>query len=788
MAIDTSALFNQRIIQSIGFIGYGEVGKTFASALKPQTSQGVAWVGVWDVLFDEMRDLPDAEMERAEAVAKRERQHARDRGIAAAGSAKQLCETATLIISCVTASNTLAVAEEVAKHIQRGSYFLDFNSASPATKQACAKAIEATGGHYIDAKILLSTAPISITTPIQLLGEHAEKLAAALAPLGFNANKHANKKIRIGGASGFWGDSSMGAPQLVDSGEIDYLVFDYLAELTMSLLAGAKLKNPALGYATDFVTSAMAQVLPKVVSQNIRVVTNAGGVNPEACALALAALAASMNIPLRIAVVTGDDVLPLMDTLRAQDVRHMTTGEAIPAQLVSANAYLGAAPIARALDEGAQVVITGRCVDSAVTLGVLMHEFKWTATDFDLLASGSLAGHIIECGCQATGGLHTDWESVPDWANIGYPIVVCEADGAFTVTKPKGTGGLINRATVGEQLLYEIGDPAAYLLPDVVCDFTQVNITQTSAENGGTVRVTNAKGRAPSPFYKVTATYAAGFRCNAELVITGFDAAAKAQRTGEAIVERTSQMLRSRGMTAYNETHIDVLGAEYSYGAHATNSPPRQAVLRVAVTHNNKAALDIFAKEISAAGTSWSPGTTGLGGGRPTPAMSIRQFPLLIPKTMLTATVVMDGQRWAIEQEPSYSNEIRNPAPANHSTPLNAVDSGVPSNGECITVPLIQLAYGRSGDKGDISNIGIMARHPKYLPMLREQLTAEAVAAYLAHLVQGTVTRYELPGIDAFNFVCEAALGGGGMASLRSDPLGKGMAQILLSMPINTPA
>ena len=592
------------------------------------------------------------------------------------------------------------------------------------------------------------------------------------------------KRVRIGGASGFWGDSSVGAPQLVAKGEIDYLVFDYLAELTMSLLASAKLKNPELGYATDFVTSAMAAVLPAVVSKNIRVISNAGGVNPKACAAALEKLAASLGLQVRIAVVTGDDAMPLVDALRERGVGHMTTGEPLPARLVSANAYLGAAPIARALDEGAQIVITGRCVDSAVTLGALLHEFGWSATDWDRLAGGSLAGHIIECGCQATGGLHTDWDRVPDWAHIGYPIVECAEDGSFTVSKPEGTGGLVSHATVGEQLLYEIGDPAAYLLPDVVCDFREVRI---SDEGPDCVQVRGAKGRAPSNQFKVTATYAAGYRCNAELLVVGFDAAAKARRSGDAMLQRTRDLLGARGWEDFSETHIDVLGAEQCYGPHATPTPARQAVLRVAVTHAKKEPLELFAKEIAAAGTSWAPGTTGVGGGRPSVSMSIRQFPLLVDKALFTPVVEMDGKTWSV---PSVTATQADPIAEAHA-PLEQAKTDAEAkvtNDETIEVPLIRLAYGRSGDKGDTSNIGIMARDARYLPILRSQLTAEAVRAYLAHLVNGKVTRYELPGIHAFNFVCEEALGGGGMASLRTDPLGKSMAQILLSMPVRVSA
>src|SRR5262245_23363033 len=294
--------------------------------------------------------------------------------------------------------------------------------------------------------------------------------------------RRAGSPVRIGGASGFGGDSMVGAPQLVHSGLIDYLVFDYLAETTMSILAAARAKKPELGYATDFVDSAMKQVLPEVMRRGIKVIANAGGINPRGCAAALAALASTMALTPRIAVVEGDDVSALMPALRSAGTRDMYTGEPLPTQVLSANAYLGALPIAAALDAGADIVITGRCVDRAVTLGALIHAFGWSPSDHDRLAGGSLAGHIIECGCQATGGLFTDWAQVPDWAHIGYPIVECAGDGSFVLTKAPGTGGLVRRACVAEQLLYELGDPAAYLLPDVTCDFRDVRIEQIAEE------------------------------------------------------------------------------------------------------------------------------------------------------------------------------------------------------------------------------------------------------------------------------------------------------------------
>ena len=586
------------------------------------------------------------------------------------------------------------------------------------------------------------------------------------------------KTVTIGGASAFWGDSSVGAPQLVASGNVDYLVFDYLAELTMSILAAAKAKDASLGYATDFVAVTMKSVLRDVAAKGIRVISNAGGVNPRGCAEALQALARELSVDVRIAVALGDDVMPQIESLRSE-VREMQSGASLPAKVLTANAYLGALPIRDALRAGAQIVITGRCVDSAVTLGALMHEFDWREDDWDRLAQGSLAGHIIECGCQATGGLHTDWEDVPGWADIGYPVIECSEDGSFMVGKPEGTGGLVNVATVSEQLLYEIGDPRRYLLPDVTCDFTQVTITPAGDQR---VHVHGARGLAPGPQYKVSATYMEGFRCAGQLTIVGFDAARKAQRTGEAILERTRAIFRQQGLADYTRTNIEVLGSELAnYGPRAQHADVREVVMRVAVMHSQKAALEIFAREIAPAGTSWSPGTTGADG-RPKPTPSIRQFAFLIDKAMLQPRVAIGDE---VRDIAVPTAQAAVPAPQSQSQATSHAADSI--DGDAAEVPLIRIAWARSGDKGDLSNIGVIARKPEWLPLLRAQVTEARVREWLGHLVHGGVTRYDLPGIHAMNFVCTQALDGGGMASLRNDPLGKGMAQILLSMPVKVP-
>jgi len=546
-----------------------------------------------------------------------------------------------------------------------------------------------------------------------------------------------DKIVRIGGASGFWGDTAMSAPQLVRGAEIDYLVFDYLAEVTMSILAAQRLKDPNAGYATDFVNITMKSLLPDLVSRRIRVVANAGGVNPLACRDALARVAQALGLNLKIGVVLGDEISASVPGLRERGVREMFSGEPMPASFVSVNAYLGAVPIARALDQGCDVVITGRCVDSAVTLGVLMHEFGWRDSDHDQLAQGTLAGHLIECGAQCTGGLFTDW------------------------------------------VLYEIGDPRAYHVPDVCCDFTQVRFEQVVEHR---VRVSGARGRSPTTTYKVSATFADGFRNPAVLVIGGHDAAAKARRTGQAILNRTTRMLADAGLPPYSETRLEVLGAEDMFGASA-RPESREVVLKIAVRCPAKASLDLFAREFAPAGTSMAPGTCGLGGGRPTPSPVIRLFSFLVPKTEVPVSIDVDGQRTELGLA-AGSDAALTDLPPQLALGRAPDWSGEPS----VTVPLLRLAHGRSGDKGNKANIGVIARQAAYLPYLSAWLTPERVAAHFAHNQPSLVERFDVPGFGAMNFLLHDVLGGGGMASLRTDNLAKAFAQVLLAMPVTVPA
>jgi hypothetical protein len=581
--------------------------------------------------------------------------------------------------------------------------------------------------------------------------------------------------VRIGCFAAFWGDTKVAIRDILDGAEVDYLVADYLSEITMALLARAKAKDPEGGFIADFVAT-IAPVLPEIAQRGIKVVCNAGALNPHAAAKAVRAACAEAGVTLTVAAVKGDDVLPRAAELAGS--RDMFTGAELPAKPGSMNAYLGARPVAAALAAGADVVVTGRAVDAAVVLGPLMHEFGWKDDEYDLLAAGSLVGHLVECGPQVTGGNTTDWEDVPGWENMAYPIAEVKADGTAVITKPRATGGRLTPFTVGEQMLYEIGDPGAYLMPDVVCDWREVTLTQDGEDR---VRVQGAKGSAPTTTYKVTATSVEGYRALTTAMFAGVGAAGKARRMAEALIARTERLIAAKGFDPLTEASIEVVGAGDVSGA-ADAGPGTEAVVKIGVKHAEKGALEIFAGEFAPFALV-AQGMTGVFAGRPRVAPSIAVHHLLVQKADTPVRVVIGD---ADDAESTFDVEIAPGSPDAVIATEQLPEAAAPTGGA--TVSLIEVAVARSGDKGNLANIGLIARKPEFAEVLRTQVTAERVAAHLAQVDPGEVRRWALPGIHGINIVIDDVLGGtGGTSTLRYDPQGKSYAAMLLSLPVVLP-
>ena len=590
-----------------------------------------------------------------------------------------------------------------------------------------------------------------------------------------------NRVIKIGGASGFWGDAARATSQLLASDDLDFIVYDYLAEITMSIMARARAKDAGKGYALDFVTAAMAPNLKTIAEQNVKVISNAGGVNPLACAAALRELVANQGLSLKVACVVGDDLLDQAQALAEQGHKEMFSGDAFPPpeRLQSINAYLGAFPIVEALANGADIVVTGRSVDSAVTLAACIHSFGWQSDEWDKLAAGSLAGHILECGPQATGGNFTDWELAQgNIENIGYPIAEVDASGEFVCTKPEDTGGLVSVGTVAEQMLYEIGDPQAYLLPDVSCDFSQVEIEQVDEDR---VKVRGAKGRPATDSYKVCATYADQFRGGTLMTFYGVDAEKKAQSLAQAIFRASRNTFKQMGLADFSETSIELIGAESQYGEFAEKNNVRELAMKIAAKHPDAMGIGIMLREATGLGLATPPGLCGFQGGRPKPSPVVRLFSFELDKNSLSISIDMGDEEVKLKQAhiPAKPQSIDRP-----SWPE------LPESEVMTEVPLIQLAWGRSGDKGNKANVGIIARKAEYLPFITQALSEQVVGERFAHFIEaddkvGSVHRYLLPGSNAINFLIDGVLGGGGVASIRSDAQGKGYAQLLLATPIS---
>lgn len=592
------------------------------------------------------------------------------------------------------------------------------------------------------------------------------------------------KTIKIGNAGGFWGDDLTALRRQLEGGPLDYVSTDYLAEITMSILKKQQLKNEKLGYVADFVDQ-LVDVAPLLKKSGTKVIVNAGGMNPLGCARDILKRLKGSGNELRIAVIEGDDIYPRLNEIYPDkaNFQNLEDGREFPEiqqDVQSANAYLGVGPIVKALEEEAQVVIAGRVTDTSISIAPMIYEFNWKMDDWDKLASGLIAGHMMECGAQSTGGNYTDWHKVKKWDNFGYPVTEVHEDGSFVMTKHPGTGGIINIDTVKEQLLYEMGDPKNYISPDVVVDFTSIQIEE-QGENR--VKVFGVKGRPSTHFLKVSMAYADGFKAKGSLIISGGEALEKAKQFEKIFWQRLNEQYEKQNTEyiGYNSTHLDL----------SENHAPNEVLLRFSVYDRNQDKIHKFGESIAPVILSGPPGVA-VTGGRPRPQSVMTYWPTLVPKKEVETTVKTLDLEGNVEEEwvvPSFTGfetddqMIDTP----HQESKKPEKSHWPRQSQTKRVKFSEICLARSGDKGDMVNIGVVARNEKIYYFLKEHLTAGYIKNMFSALCKGPVKRFELDNLHGLNFLLDHALDGGGTKSLMIDAQGKTFAPAFLNQEVEIP-
>lgn len=577
--------------------------------------------------------------------------------------------------------------------------------------------------------------------------------------------------LRIGNASGYWGDDLSALRRQLKGGPIDVITMDFLAEITMSILQKQLARNPAAGYARDFVDQ-MREVMAVALEKNVTIISNAGGVRPENCLRALREIAGEQSLDPRIGIIGGDDILGQLDNWAQEgvDLSNMDDGRPfseIAGSVSSANAYFGAAPVVRALELGAQIIVTGRVTDTGITVAPMMQRFGWSVDDHDQIAAGIIAGHILECGAQSTGGNFTDYERVESFDEIGYPICEMHADGSFVITKHEGSGGLVSVSTVKEQLLYEMGDPKRYLTPDVIADFSSI---QLESDGPNRVRIWGIRGSAPTDLLKVSMSYDDGFKASGGVIVCGPNARKKCETFGDILWNRLPE---------YEAKLSEHVGADATWGPLAPSDEANEIFLRFGVRDHDRDKVAAFSKMLPALILSGPPGVA-VTGGRPAIQNVVAYWPTLIPRDLCTARVhVSGGQGEEHREELSFTGPTQE-----DPTRAEGADTDAPTlelAGTTERVPLSRIAHGRSGDKGDTCNIGIIARHPAIYPYLAQELSADFVKRKFDGLCHGKVERFEVPNLHALNFLLHESLGGGGTLSLHIDAQGKTYSHALLA-------
>lgn len=588
-------------------------------------------------------------------------------------------------------------------------------------------------------------------------------------------------KIRIANAGGFWGDDLGVLRRQLEGGDIDYISSDFLAEVTMSILRKQQLKDHSLGYVTDFVDQ-IVDVADLMKSKGVRMITNAGGINPIGCARKILSELEKKGVSLKIAVVDGDNIIDRIEEFypAKANFKNMDSGEefkSIIENIQSANVYLGVPPLIKALESGADLILAGRVTDTSVTMAPMIYELGWQLDDWDKLAAGLVAGHIIECGAQSSGGNFTDWLKVKRWDNMGYPIVEMNRNGDFIVYKHENTGGLISVDTIREQLVYEMGNPDQYISPDVVADFTELKLQELDTNK---VLISGAKGYPSTPYLKVSMAYEDGYKATSSIVISGGKVLNKAKQFDRIFWERlnTEFLKKNTEFVGYNACHQHL----------AEHINPNEVLLRLSVYDTNPDKIKKFSMSIAPLILSGPPGVA-VTGGRARMQQVITYWPSLIPKDCITSNVhVLNSKGEILESYHvnsllGYEEELQAMEIIEHT---GFVDPSWDED-RLITVQLREICLARSGDKGDTVNIGVLARSEEIYQYLKHDLTAERVAEMFFGMVKGHIKRFEIDNLLALNFLLEESLDGGGTKSLMIDAQGKTFASALLNQEILIP-
>ena len=604
--------------------------------------------------------------------------------------------------------------------------------------------------------------------------------------------------IRIANAGGYWGDDPYALRrQIYGEMKLDYISIDFLAEVTMSILQKQRAKDPQAGYARDFI-SALDPIIEECLKRKIKIITNAGGVNPRSCAEALFTLARKKNLHLKVAVIDGDDILNAIPNLRNNgvDFKNMETGENFASyadKVLCANAYFGALPVAEALKNEPDIVLCGRVTDTGITLAAMMYEFKWKIDEYDKLAHGIVAGHIIECGAQASGGNFTDWQKVPSFIDIGFPIVECYEDGSFYVTKHPNTGGYISCQTVREQLLYEMGTPQSYITPDVIADFSSIQITPSSPER---VKVSGIIGRKPTDLLKVSIAYEDGCKCSGTLIISGPDVRAKAEMFAKVFwIRLESELIKAGFSSTVQFKNTEYVGDDSTHKGMLKKHDAIEILLKLTVRDSNKDKLNVFRKLLPSMILS-GPAGVAVTGGAPMISDVVSYWPALMPQEYSLPNIRVYEQKKGEENFKTTYEKLQLQWPITKGTaeidhppidPWNPSLISTMSTSRPIRVCLMEIAHARSGDKGDTVNIGLIGRSPECYVWLRENITSEKVNDWFHSLCKGNVHRYLVPNLWAINFLLEESLGGGGTMCLQIDAQGKTFSQALLRCEVDIP-